>query len=174
MGWKNVKTHYRIGHIVQVRSGNILIGSPYVSELLTISPEGEVSWGSLGPSENDDLERYYVEMTTDPAKLLELIEAPDSFDRSLRVFTFDGAEIIEKECEEYGWPNVTHDGLIQYENEFHPDRAVVVGWAKDNAKLGLEYAQTHLEEAEARLIECRNRLSEKRANLAKLEADYPD
>lgn len=47
MSWKNVKEHYRIGHIVQIREGKMRIGSPYVSDLLSVSFDGVVEWGKL-------------------------------------------------------------------------------------------------------------------------------
>jgi len=40
MGWKNLKEHFRIGHIVQCRDGVILIGSGYVSDLIKVSLDG--------------------------------------------------------------------------------------------------------------------------------------
>lgn len=39
MGWKNVKEHYRIGHIVHVKDGKICIGFPHITDIMEISPE---------------------------------------------------------------------------------------------------------------------------------------
>lgn len=173
MGWKNIKEHYRIGHIVQVRDGKICIGSGYCPELIMVSFDGKVSTGLLGISSNEDLERYHAEMTADIGKLKQLLDAPDTFTASLPVYTYDGAEIIEKQCEAYGWPNCTHDGMIQYENSFSADKQQVVGWAKRNAELGVKYGKEHLERAEKEVIERRQHLESEVANLEKLEADYP-
>lgn len=65
MAWKNIKDHYRIGHIVQIRNGLITIGSSFVHDLIRVTLDGKVSWGNLGASKNDDLARYYAEMTAD-------------------------------------------------------------------------------------------------------------
>jgi hypothetical protein len=174
MSWKNIKEHYRIGHIVQVRDGKICIGSGYCPELIMVSFEGKVSLGVLGISSNEDLERYHAEMTADLGKLKELLDVPDTFTASLPVYTYDGAEILEKQCEAYGWPNVTHDGKIQYENSYSADKAVVVEWAKRNARYGVEAWTERIAEAEKKLAECRERLAEEEADIAKLMADYPD
>ena len=174
MSWKNIKDHYRIGHQVKLLGRNILIGSPYVSDLITVYPDGAVKWGRLGPSQNDDLARYYAEMTADPAKLRELIASPDTFTKSLPVFTYDGGEIIEKQCEAYGWPNVTHDGMMQYDNSFSADKAEVVAWAKRNALLGVKYGLENITEAEAKLAEERKHLAEEQSNLEKLNRDFPE
>ncbi len=173
MGWKNIKEHYRIGHIVQIREGRICIGTGYVSDLLTVSFEGKVGVGKLGISGNEDLQRYHAEMTADPDKLKALLTHPDSFTTSLPVYTYDGGEITEKQCEAYDWPNVTHDGCVQYENTFHADKNVVVGWAKRNAEIAVKYGKENLESAEKELAERRDRLAIQEADLAKLLADYP-
>ena len=174
MSWKNIKDHYRIGHIVQVRDGKICIGSGYCPELIMVSFEGKVSLGVLGISSNEDLERYHAEMTADLGKLKELLDAPDTFAASLPVYTYDGAEIIEKQCEAYEWPNVTHDGKIQYENSYSADKSKVVEWAKENARYGVEAWTERIAEAEKKLAECRASLARNETDLAKLMADYPD
>jgi hypothetical protein len=173
MSWKNVRDHYRIGHQVQINDGRICIGSPYIYDLIRVSLDGAVSWGNLGPSNNPDLARYYAEMTADPVKLRELVTTPDTFTASIPVFTYDGGEIIEKQCETLGWPNVTHDGLMMYANTFSADKATVVAWAKRNADLGIESARRRIEEAETDLLQARTQLALEEADRAELEADYP-
>lgn len=175
MGWKAVKDYYRIRHIVQIRGGLICIGSGYVHDLIRVGLDGhQVEWGNLGPSSNDDLSRYYAEMTADRAKLRALIEAPDTFDESILVYTYDGGEIIEKQCEKPGYPNCTHDGELMYENTFFVDKAQAVAKAKREASLGIKYGQRSIDEAEQELAKRRSRHEREKANLAKLEAEYPD
>jgi len=173
MGWKNVKTHYRIGHMVAVYEGEgLCIGSPYVHNLIIITP-GEIKWGAMGPSKNDDLARYYKEMMEDPALLAALIESPDTFKASIPVYTYKGGEIIEKFCEEPGWPNVTHDGCMMYENSFSTDRAQVVKWAKLNAQAGVEMAERRIKEEQERMIGLIAWRDKDSADLAKLNSDWP-
>lgn len=175
MGWKNIKEAYRIGHIVVVyKDKGICIGSPYVHDLLTITPDGEVKWGSLGPSTNEDLARYAVEMTADKAKLVELLNAPDSFSLCVDVYTYERGEIIKKLCEEPAWPNVTHDGILMHDNSYSTDKSLVVKWAKRNAMCGIEWKGRRIKEIGAQLDEMQMLLSESNADLAKLEADYPE
>jgi hypothetical protein len=173
MSWKNVQDHYRIGHQVQIRDGRICIGSAYISDLIRVTFDGVVTWGNLGPSNNAALARYHAEMTADPAKLRELIAAPDVFAASIPVYTYDGGTIIEKHCEDLGWPNCTHDGLMMYENTFSTDKAWVVARAKRNAECGIEAWRDNLAQAEKRVATCLAQLAEDEANLAKLETDFP-
>ncbi len=175
MSWKNVKEHYRIGHQVQIREGCICIGSAYISDLIRVAFDGTVTWGKLGPArQNDDLLRYYDEMTESRAYLRELIARPDTFTASIPVYTYDGGNIIEKQCEALGWPNCTHDGLMMYENTFSTDKAKIVAIAKRNAACGVKMLKERIVEEEKRMDELRRSLASDEADLAKLNADYPN
>lgn len=172
MGWKNVKEHYRIEHIVQVTEAGICIGSPYIHNLIAIGMDGAIKKADDGRV-NEDLRRYMSEFTADPAKLRELIKAPDKFTASIPVYTYDGGEILEKFCEKPGWPNVTHDGHIQYENIFSTDKAKVVRWAKENAKLGIEWKDRRIADLRLDISRIEHDMGKDVENLAKLEKDYP-
>jgi len=171
MGWKAVRDHYRIKHDVQVVEGKgICIGSPYVHDIIVISLDrGEITrvWNDDGRGE---LGRYVEEMRADPFKLAELVAAEDTFERSISVFTYEGGAIIEKQCEELGWPNVTHDGCMQFENTYSPDPGLVRIWAIDNAKAAIEGMRESVAEAVADLDAKRARLDRKWKDLLQLEA----
>lgn len=171
MGWKNVKEHYRIGHIVQVREGDIVIGSPYVSALIAVSPDGTIT--KYCDCTNEDLTRYLREFEADPTKLRELVAAPDSFTRSLPVFTYDEGQVIEKQCEEFGWPNITHDGCLMYENTFSHDKMKVVQRAKVNCRAGIKLFRERIIEQRKKLSETEGNLARDEAALAKLDAEFP-
>ena len=130
MGWKNVKTHYRIEHIVEISDGLLKIGSSFVPGLIEVHPDGTVKWGKLGESENEELKRYYKEMSADKDLLKKLLNSPDVFLRELPVWFYENGELVEKKCEDYGWPNLTYDGLIMYDNVFFKTRNDAVEKAK--------------------------------------------
>lgn len=174
MGWKAVKEHYRIKHSVCVTSEGMCIGSAYIHNIIVISPEGKiVKRYKDGFSRNDDLHRYQTEMDADPGKLREFVAMADSFSKSLPVYTYEGDTIIEKRCEEYGWPNVTHDGQMMYENTFSPDKKLVVKWAKENAMAGIRLCKRRIDDAAAALAAMQTELAASHAGLSKLESDYP-
>lgn len=174
MGWKNVREHYLIVHIVAVFPGKgICIGSPYVHDLIVISPDGKLHWGPLGIGENRDLARYHAEMTADLARLKALIDAPDTFGAALPVWTYDGGKIITAYCEKYGWPNCTHDGTLMYDNRFFRTEAEAVAKAKREADLGIRMAQEMIMESECTTNKRRALLAEVQAERDQLERDYP-
>lgn len=172
MGYKKLKEHYRIGHAVCVTEKGICIGSPYIHDLIVVSMEGKIIKGDDGRS-NEDLRRYMAEMKADPERLKEVVLAPDTFEKSITVYTYDGGNIVEKQCEEPGWPNVTHEGDMMYENTFSTDKEKVICWAKRNATAGVELSQRRIEEIKADLAKMEAVLEKSKAELATLESDYP-
>lgn len=172
MGHKTLKEKYRIGHAVCVTDKGICVGSPYIHDLIIIGLDGSIIKADDGRG-NEDLKRYMAEFRADPDKLREAVQAVDTFAASIPVYTYDGGNIIEKRCEKPGWPNVTHDGDMMYENTYSTDKRKVVKWAKENAKCGIEWQQRRVEEIKADLAKLEALVKESQADLAKLEADYP-
>jgi hypothetical protein len=172
MGWKAVKDHYRIEHIVQMTEKGLCIGSAYIHDIIVVSRDGVLikrydrSSGELG--------RYQSEMEANPQLLAELIAAPDHFSRSVPVYTYDGGTIVEKFCEKLDWPNVTHDGQMMYENTYSADKKQVVKWAKSNARSGVKLVKNRITELQTSLAELEQRLAEYHRDTARLEADYPE
>ncbi len=177
MGWKNVKEYYRISHIVQVTPKGICIGSPYIHDIIVIGMDGIIKkryrdkgfW-----SKNVILERYETEMDADPAKLKELIESEDTFDKSITIYTHEDGIILEKLCEKPIWPNVTHDGCLIYKNTFSTDKSRVVKWAKEDAGAGVELYKRRISETGEKLSEYSQGLIKEIRALEKLNKDYPN
>lgn len=172
MGWKAIKDHYDIDFIVHVRRGNICIGQGAFPEALVVTPAGRPKKDNAVRSREIDALRAAIE--ADPAKFSELFAADDVFEKNVRVYSYRGAEIVEQFCEEPGYPNVTHDGDLMYENQHSTDKEQVVAWAKRNAEVYIEgtvsniaYHARILSEQSARLDACRD-------NLDQLNAEYPE
>ena len=173
MGWKTLKERFGIGHIVQVTSAGIVIGSGYVSDLVTINPAtGKVT-------ENSTFSGFLREhcpvlLSASADEILAAINAEDTFATSSPVYTYQGGTIIEKFCENPGYPNVTHDGCLMYENTYSTDRSMVVWWARRNAEAGISIITRHIADTEKRLAEQRDDLAACSRDLEELKAAYPD
>ena len=121
MGIKAIIEKYRIGHIVQRgENGDILIGSPYISNIIQISSDGKILKRYADGRTNEDLQRYQRELDLDEStgELKRLIDLPDTFGELIPVYTYKGANVVKKYCEKPGWPNITTDGQLMYENTF--------------------------------------------------------
>lgn len=190
MGWKNVKQHYPgVDRYIVCRSEKgICIGSPYVHNLITIADSDKPrDWRDASSESVTDIghnisiirlkylgrdkpfDDWVEAMKADPATLRRLIDTPDTFEKAIVVYTYDyDGNIIEKLCEEPGWPNPTHDGDLQYDNSYSTDREEVVRWAIRNLESAVENGRRSMDQAIDELTEKHQRLKRYVAGLRKL------
>ena len=165
MGWKSVKEAYDIDHIVQVDDQGLRIGTGYISDLLCVSKDGAITVNSVVGESSPEITRIRNEMEADPQRLLRLMRAEDRFDESLTVWTYEDGRILELECEEYGWPNVTHDGRLMYENMFFDRKEQAVKAAVRNCESAVSGWKDIVAKSEESLAKERLHLANVEANL---------
>ena len=168
MGWKNIKEHFSIGHNVCITSKGICIGSGYVHDLAVI----DINTGSAAANsvfKNFLRDKYPALLDATAEEVLQLISNQDTFKVSLPVYTYDGGEIVEKHCEEYGWPNVTHDGEQMYDNTFFTDKKKAIEAAMADAVAGVKAYAGQVEQYKTDLNKARVRLDNEKHNLKVLE-----
>lgn len=172
MGWKSLKEAFGIKHIVAVNEKGVCIGSPYVHNLVVIDPEtGEMR---ENPAFSNLVRETYPQLwKATPGEILRQLAKPDVFASSIPVYTYEDGVILEKMCEEPGWPNVTHDGCIMHENTYSTDKDKVVAWAKRDLAIKIESTQSDILQREQELERRRARMSEVLAKQAGLEENYP-
>lgn len=168
MGWKTLKTHFDIKHQVHMTENGLCIGSPYIHDIITINVNtGHIRINAANPS---FLETQYPQlMKASPEDIVALIRQPDTFTSSIPVYTYKGGQIIEKRCETLGWPNVTHDGELMYENTHSNDRNLVIEWARKDARAGIQITQGMIQKLESDLESLRQELTQHECNLKMLE-----
>lgn len=174
MGWKNIKEAYGIKHIVRiVPDKGICIGSGYIHDIIVIDKDFNIK-RSQHIGRGEPFDSMVRAMEADKAELRRLFDAPDTFAKSVTVYTYDyDGNIIEKKCEEPGWPNITHDGECMYENTFSTDRAQVVEWASANIEATIKSTRRTLADTERELEECRKHLAGYEAAALKLAGVSP-
>lgn len=171
MGLKAIKEHYGIKHNVHIRGGLITIGSAYVPDIIAFDFEGKIhKKDDLFVKEGNELDRVYKALVSDPEMLLKLIRQEDVFERSIRVYSFNGAEITEHFCEELGWPNVTHDGQMMYENRFTTDRNEAIEWALKEAESALKWEERRLGDLQKEIEETKTRRDHYASDVVALKA----
>lgn len=173
MGWKALKEGFNIQHFVTITEAGICIGSPYIHNIIVVGKDGVITKRDAGRA-NEDIARYQREIDADPARVRQLIEAEDHFERSILVYTYSGSQVLEKYCEETGWPNVTHDGEMMYENMFSTDKAQVVAWAKKDLEAGISIVTRSLADVEERKKELEELLAKDKEGLKQLMLEYPE
>jgi len=168
MGWKALKKHFGIEHHVTVEKDCINIGSGYVHDLVVINTKtGRVVENSTFHS---FLTEHYPELKKASAeKVLELINTEDVFLKSLSVYTYNyDGEILEKKCEKFGYPNVTHDGLIMNENTFSKDKSLIIERAKGELEIAVKWAGEAVDNAKKELTKQHEELVSRKSSLQKL------
>jgi uncharacterized Zn finger protein (UPF0148 family) len=171
VGWKNIKERFGIAHIVFVEDVRMKVGSGDVRGLIEIDMNTGVV--VVDPAWPEMKHKYRDLFDATPEEILALVAKPDTFESSLPVFTYRGAEIIEKACEQYGWPNATHDGEVQYDNTHSADRATVVAWAKQSAAAEVAWLAERLERARQEAREIEERLKAAKATAEQLAREHP-
>lgn len=168
MGWKNVKNHYRVRHFVHLRDGNVCIGSAYIPDIIVVRPDGSLL--KEDRSANPELQRYQNEIKADSATFQRLMQEPDQFAASIPVYTYADGQILTQQCEEPGWPNVTHDGQLMYENMHFTDRAMCIEKAIRDYDAGISLTRRDITDSEARLQSLRGDLATFEGYVAALKA----
>jgi len=172
MGWKSVREHYGIEHIVKIVDAELHIGSAYVGDLLRVTPQGGVT-RNRAFDKRGEIGRYQDEIEADPARFAALFAQDDAFGETVPVYTYDDTGIVEKRAEEIGWPNVTTDGDLQYENRHFADRADAIAAAFADARAWKTRAAEHVVEAELELAKRQERSARANEVLEALEREYP-
>lgn len=137
---KALKKEFNIKHIVHRREGKFCIGSPYVSELISINADGQIKHSSLITPNKDELGKIlYAIQNTPPEKLRALMAEPETFLETKTVYTEQGRGRIKSvQCEETGWPNVTVTGGLMYENTHFENRKEALSHSKGNSIAGIK------------------------------------
>jgi len=161
MGWKRVKDHYGIRHIVHMLNGGLTVGSEYCPDLIQIKPSGEVIVSNIVDTKGT-LGKLVTTLRSDPELLRGLIAEPDQFDISIPVFSVVDGVLIEQMAESLEWPSVTHDGELMYQNTHFPSAEAALKEAKDDLERSVGYLDeqvinllAQIEEIKSRSAKCR-------------------
>lgn len=164
MGWKKVKEHYDIKHIVQVDSRSdygkvpcILIGSPYISDIIVIRISDAKILKRYNGSRftNELLFELQPKLDEDEKNgtLKRLIDEQDTFERLLPVYNIQSRRIVKMYCESYGYPNVTTDGQLMYENTFASQLRAARYYLLHRSKMNWRIWYRHVKERLERIVE---------------------
>lgn len=168
MGWKAVRDHFRIKHIVHILDGHLAIGSAYVSSVLKVDSQGNCeldrAWkdGPFGT--------YQREIERQRETFVRLFAQPDTFTYSIPVFSFGADDSIEEDlCEEFGWPHVTHRGTLMYENTHFLNRWQAAQALQKNLLLEIQLQERNLANSQQQVAQTQADLAASRAALQLLE-----
>lgn len=173
MGWKTLKERYNIEHIVQLRADSICIGSSLIYDLIKVNPKtGKLRLNESFYSKSKD--EYPALVNASPEDILDALNASDMFSSDLVVYSYDDSGVTEHLCEEYGYPNVTHDGHLMFENRFTTDRTQAIKWAMKDALAGVKTLGRQVRQDEIALERLKTDLKFQKDRVASLKSQYPE
>jgi hypothetical protein len=173
MGWKTFKKVFKVGHLVTLHDGFIHIGSGYVNDLVRIN----MSTGAIIQNSTFDnflRDNYPNILEATPQDILATINVEDEFSNSIPVYTYNSdCVIVEKLCEETGWPNVTHDGQIMYENTFFSTKEVAAKQCEKETLSMISFLSVSIEDLEEKKRNLQFRFEKFNQSLSDLHELYP-
>lgn len=167
MGIKRLKEKYKIEHLVQKTEKGICIGSPYYHDIIVLNNEGKFVTMyknrnyNDGWSTNEDLKRYQEEMIIDSENgvLKQIIDEKDDFNNLQPIFTIHDGKLIETFCEKYGYPNLTIEGEMMYENTFFKNKEEAIKYGLNECNGWIEMLEKRIEELKSDISEKQNRIN---------------
>lgn len=186
MGIQHVTAHYGIQHIAQIvhPEGNpptdylLLIGSGYVHNLIAFRIQNGVA--TLSPEHASALDvrepllSIQQAMCQDLPQLVALLEAPETHQHNLSVFRCMEGQVVEEFCEERGWPNTTHAGIIMHDNVYYPTAEQAAQKGFDDIHADLRFAFELQRKAKADLLEAQQHLTRFRQHWQRLLLQRPE
>lgn len=148
-------------YIVCQNETNICIGSPYIPELIKINKKTlklscmELNYENDEPNfivpELNDI-YYKLKKLVDSGQIQEYLNGNDEIEKKLPVYKEEDGEIIETYTDAYGYPNLTIDGYVMYENEYFKSKIACKKYAIKCCVSGIDnynrYIQQKLKEIE--------------------------
>lgn len=135
MGIKNIKERYAPDFIVQRhKDRRITFGVNLCPELVTVSKSG-VKQSSIADTEKWQGIYEDIENGIETGEFIELLEMPDSLGPLMDVCIAERGRVVKKQCEadSFGWPNITTDGVLMYDNTTFKIRAEALKYVRSSS-----------------------------------------
>jgi hypothetical protein len=156
------------GYIISENEGYIAVGSPYVHNLISVDKKTmniKYALDTFGEGrksiQNDLLVSIWDKLhdLVESGEIIDIINGADEIVKPLLVYCIKDDELVESITDEYGWPNVTSDGELMYENTHYKTKGEAIAHGIKNITSQLEYIDESISEATNRLKEETDRRS---------------
>ena len=117
-----LKERLKTAYIVHQKNGVVCIASYMVSELIQFYPDTCAFKFAFGdapkPSDRDIFEVWQgLHELVETKEIFEYIDGEDDLLNPLPVYLTSDFEVIETATDSYGYPNVTKEGILLYNND---------------------------------------------------------
>jgi hypothetical protein len=114
-------------YTIQQDGKNICIGGAYCNDLISVNMKTlkmktaiNIDGGGRAGLRNEELVMVWDKLTEliKNGEIKDIIEGKDEIENPLKVYTVQNGELKECITDEYGWPNITDDGFLMYDNQY--------------------------------------------------------
>jgi hypothetical protein len=151
---KTLKNILNTGYILQNTAsfGDLLVGSPYVSDLITVDRKTlKVTPSSVFDKPNAELVsiRNKLQELVDSGEMHDILENNDVIENPITIYRaiyFGEDYVVQKTvCETFGYPNTDIDGYLQYENTHFLSEKEALEHAIRNEESGISFNDSTIE-----------------------------
>ena len=136
----------------------VCIGSAYIHDLISVDKKTIKLRYKFGVPDDAELLAIWEKLKEliDSGEMKSIIDENDVIENPIPVFTYDNDfEIVESHTDALGWPNVTYDGKLMYDNMYFAD-------INDARKAALKEARACYSFHSERIIELGEQIEEHR------------
>jgi hypothetical protein len=122
------------GYIIHQDGEKICIGGIYCGDLISVNMKtfemkaaGHIEGGRAG-LRNGELVMIWDKLAEliQSGEIKGVVEGEDEMENPLTVYAVQNGELKECVTDEYGWPNVTDDGFLMYEDQYFRTKEAAV------------------------------------------------
>lgn len=143
--------------------------------LIQVGKDGQVVRDPRAVGSTSQLGKAIRQIGVDKDSFKQALAAQDEFESGINVYTYNSetGEVEEHEAEALGYPNVTYEGILMFDNVFFPDpeQARLRGMEEEEALI--ERYQAEKEQAEKALEQAKASLKRAQAHLRDLKKGEP-
>ena len=169
------------GYNIHFRDGKVCVGSSLCSDLITVDAKSYQIKYALDTFREGrkSIRSEALEFIWD--KLLELIESgelkniienDDPIEGMFPVYSHHEGKIIKRYVDDYGWPNVAHDGTLIYDNTFFCTESEAIEYGIKDLGYCIKSCNEHIAEQEEKIQQIKTLRDECAVWITKLNEEH--
>jgi hypothetical protein len=164
-------------YTIQQDREKICIGGAYCNDLISVNMEtlkiktASHTDGGRAGLRNDELVMIWDKLTEliKNGEIKDIIEGKDEIENPLTVYTVQNGELKECITDEYGWPNVTDDGFLMYENQYFRTKEAAIQRGIDNLECQIISSKGLIDEYADKLKKYKDLIKESEKRMRELK-----
>jgi hypothetical protein len=167
-------------YIIHERKNNIMIGSPMCYHLISFDKESfemkyALDTSNEGKKSINNKELVFIwdklEEMIKNGEIKDIINGKDEIKNPLPVYYIENNELKKGFTDKYGWPNVTEDGILMYDNTFFKNKEDAVKYGIKEMEISKKWTKESIKELNRKMKEELTSLLELESKLKKIKEE---